>query len=147
MINTQLSKKIENCNKDFVEENLVVYLKEILETNNDISIKYKDEKLTESQFVEAYQEIMARNETFDIREPKPTHHLLIPFAIDILPITEQKREQAIILEFMEEYLEFSNTIDSGDKNDKLLFYRNLFSKIKKKSMTISPDSQHNKENF
>jgi len=85
--------QIEENKKEFVEEELVDYLKDILENKNDIYHKYKDEKLTENQFQDAYQDIVKDNEGLNQREPKPTHHLMIPFAIDIQPTEKKENKQ------------------------------------------------------
>jgi len=55
-------EKIEESNKDYKEDTLIDYLRDILDKKNDIYLKYKDEKLTSEQFELAYKEIAEKNE-------------------------------------------------------------------------------------
>jgi hypothetical protein len=142
---TNVEELIES-NKEFDEKELVSYLTNILESKNEVYNKYKDETLTKNQFDEAHEQIIKLNNTFEVREPKPTHHLLIPFAEDIEPTIEIKREQAYIIDFMNDYLQYFEKINIDDRIDKTLFLRDLFSEIIN-SLTKSVDEKINNEIF
>jgi len=97
----------------------------VLETDNPVYKKYKDEKLTSNQFDLAYKNILEKNEKCQKRKPKPTHHLLIPFAEDMEKIEnnwennnidfEKKIEQEMLKEFMENYVEDVEKVESNEK--------------------------------
>jgi hypothetical protein len=135
--------EIIDCNNNFKESELITYLGNILETKNDIYKKYADESLTKTQFEEAHNTILKENLNYEMREPKPTHHLLIPFPDDIIPSTEEKREQTMLKEFMIEYLDnYVNIIYEDKKTDKLYFMRDLFEQTIN-ALTISKDKDFN----
>jgi len=92
------------------------------------------------------KKIIKLNSGYEIREPKPTHHLLIPFADDIPVDSENKREQQHIFEFMEDYLKQFENISVDDRRDKTLFLRDLFREITE-SLTTSLDKKHNNDIF
>jgi len=66
------------------------------------------------------------------RQPKPTHHLLIPLPEDIV---EEKNyegegnEQKKIIDFVEDYLKNIIELTSFEKNDKIFFLKDLFSEL------------------
>jgi len=62
--------EIENCYKEYNEKELVEYLKNVLETDNPVYKKYKDEKLTSNQFDLAYKNILEKNEKCQKKETK-----------------------------------------------------------------------------
>jgi len=80
-----------------------------------------------------------KNEKCQKRRPKPTHHLLIPFADDMEKLEKnveknnnnqnKKIEQEMLREFMEQYLDDVEKIESVDKSDKILFLRDTFVEI------------------
>jgi len=62
--------EIESCYKEYNEKELVEYLKNVLETDNPVYKKYKDEKLTSNQFDLAYKNILEKNEKVSKKETK-----------------------------------------------------------------------------
>jgi hypothetical protein len=140
-------EEIVESNKNFDELKLVEYLKNILnDKEHEINKKYKDENLTDSQFDDAYSKIKIRNKEFKIRKPKPTHHLLIPFADDIIPQDIEMREQKGLMEFMTEFEKEYINIDINSKKEKMMFLRDLFQEIMG-SLTKSVDGEHNEKIF
>jgi len=87
--------QIQESSRSFNEEELIMYLGNILETKNDIYKKYKDETLTKNQFDDAYLDILEKNKNYEKRQPKPTHHLLIPFADDLDNDDNEKKKNKI----------------------------------------------------
>jgi len=53
-------EEIENSYEKYNEEELIDYLKTVLETENPVYKKYKDEKLTSNQFDLAYKNILEK---------------------------------------------------------------------------------------
>jgi len=54
--------QIQESSRSFNEEELIMYLGNILETKNDIYKKYKDETLTKNQFDDAYLDILEKKQ-------------------------------------------------------------------------------------
>jgi len=94
--------EIEENYKEYNDDDISDYLKEILEdAENPINIKYKDEILTNKQFETALENIMESNKKKNKIEPKPTHHLLIPYDDDY---NQTNNEQQSIIEFAKNFL-------------------------------------------
>jgi len=137
-------EKIEESNRDYKEDTLIDYLRDILDEKNDIYLKYKDEKLTSEQFELAYKEIAEKNENIKKRKPKPTHHLMIPMSEDIEIIDGELNEQASLKLFMSDFLINMKEYTETDKSDKFYFCRDLFQEIGN-CFNNSTDKIHNNE--
>jgi len=67
----KLLSNVEKSFEEFDEQKWIDYLKEILENeNNPIHKKYKDEKMSKDQFLDAYNKIENKNKTYQKRVPK-----------------------------------------------------------------------------
>jgi len=141
-------EEIKESEQNFKEKELIDYLKNILEQKNDIYSKYKDEKLTSNQFEMALKEIEEKNNNMSKRNPKPTHHLMIPFSCDIIKNNETETiiEQNLIQKFMTDFNKNMENYTETDKNEKFYFIRDLFKEIIW-SMEKSDDKEHNCKMF
>jgi len=91
--NFTIEKDIISSINPNTEEELVQFFGKILEDEkNFLFQKYKDERLNKEQFENAYNEIVHENERKKKRQPKPTHHLLIPLPEDIVEDNNFKGE-------------------------------------------------------
>jgi len=94
--------------------------------------KYKDERLENNQFENAYKTILEENKKKKKRQPKPTHHLVIPLPDDVQDDVGEKtdnNEQQKIISFMEKYLQETTDLQREEKNDKVYFLKDLFTEL------------------
>jgi len=128
--------------KKFDENQFCETMKEILETKNNVYMKYCDNKCDTYQFDSAKNTILQKNENLKKKLPKPTHHVMIPFKEnEQINMSESEQEQNI--DFFDKILK-SNFVTTDNK---LIFlqefaqkhnelFRNKESLLNKKSKII-----------
>lgn len=81
--------KIKTTINNYNENDIIVLLKDILEDdNNPVKKTYKDNMLSIDQFENANNIIKNKNISKNKMEPKPTHHILIPFTEEIVGLEQ-----------------------------------------------------------
>jgi len=119
-----LEKSIIDSYRENTEEELLSFLKETLDNPEDaVFKKYKDEKLNEEQFNEAYNTLLLKNSTYLETDAKPTHHLLIPLPedIDVFEKKEDLNEQKTILSFSKNFMNDFINFTYDQKSDDVFF--------------------------
>jgi hypothetical protein len=97
-----IQRNVGNNIETFDEEKFCVKMKEVLEDqNSSLYNKYKDDKCTETQFIDAFNTIKKKNESAKQNIPKPTHHVLIPFYEEDTIKISSLNEQTQTIEFFD----------------------------------------------
>jgi len=101
--------------------------------------------MSKDQFLDAYNKIENKNKTYKKRVPKPTHHLMIPFAEDLEIYEENKTEQQSLIDFFNKYIDNTKEL-VNEKSNKIYFCRDLFREILW-CLNDSNDKEYNNQIF